>query len=68
MRQESSGKTDSYWDNLWGEPKDYQNSGIADSKARNGYIYIHFKLMEIIIIISKCLCFSLIGAVLFQVN
>ncbi|AES66961.1 putative 3Fe-4S ferredoxin, DnaJ domain, 4Fe-4S ferredoxin-type, iron-sulfur binding protein [Medicago truncatula] len=26
MRQESSGKTDSYWDNLWGQPKDYQNS------------------------------------------
>lgn len=38
MRQESSGKTDSYWDNLWGQPKDYQNSGIADSKARKGYI------------------------------
>jgi hypothetical protein len=33
MKQESSGKADSYWDNLWGEPKDYQNSGIADSKA-----------------------------------
>jgi hypothetical protein len=38
MRQESSGKTDSFWNNLWGsEPKDYQNSGIADSKAQKRY-------------------------------
>jgi len=37
MRQESSDKTVSYWDNLWGQPKDYQNSGIADSKAKKGF-------------------------------
>ncbi|KAF5744073.1 dnaJ subfamily C member 2 [Tripterygium wilfordii] len=26
MKQKYSGKTESYWDNLWGKPRDYQNS------------------------------------------
>ncbi|KAF7833865.1 chaperone protein dnaJ C76, chloroplastic-like [Senna tora] len=26
MKQKGSDKTDSYWDNLWGKPKDYKNS------------------------------------------
>lgn len=31
MNQKDSGKSDQFWNNVWGKPRDYKNSGMMDS-------------------------------------
>jgi hypothetical protein len=35
MKQKDSGKSEPYWSNLWGKPREYQNSGMRNSVKGN---------------------------------
>ena len=37
MKQQPSDRTESYWGNLWGNPKDYESSGMGDVKIHKRY-------------------------------
>ncbi|CAL5403833.1 unnamed protein product [Camellia sinensis] len=34
MKQKGSDQTESYWSNLWGKPRDYQNTVVAEEEAK----------------------------------
>ncbi|CAL5351434.1 unnamed protein product [Camellia sinensis] len=36
MKQKGSDQTESYWSNLWGKPRDYQNTAVVDAYALIG--------------------------------
>lgn len=31
MNQKDSGQSEQFWNNVWGKPRDYKNSGMMDS-------------------------------------
>lgn len=35
MKQKGSDKSEPYWSNLWGKPRDYQKSGMRNSVKGN---------------------------------
>lgn len=40
MKQKGSDETDSYWDNLWGKPRDYQRSGMRFAYVKRFIVLI----------------------------